>query len=76
MSISIKFFASIREKTGKAEDSIDMSAISTVSDVWTQTTGTERPANLLVAVNQEYVGWDFTPRDGDEVAFFPPVTGG
>lgn len=76
MSISVKFFASIREKAGKAEDSIDMSAISTVSDVWTQTTDTKRPANLLVAVNQEYVGWDFTPREGDEVAFFPPVTGG
>jgi sulfur-carrier protein len=76
MSISVKFFASIREKTGKAEDAIDSGNISTVADVWSQVTQIERPANLLVAVNQEYVGWDFRPRNGDEVAFFPPVTGG
>ncbi len=32
--------------------------------------------NDLVAVNHEYVNRDFKLKDGDEVAFFPPVTGG
>jgi len=34
------------------------------------------PANLLMAVNQEYVSLDTPVKAGDEVAFFPPVTGG
>jgi molybdopterin synthase sulfur carrier subunit len=32
--------------------------------------------NLRVAVNQQMVGLDAAVKDGDEVAFFPPVTGG
>ena len=31
---------------------------------------------VRVAVNHDYVGFDHPVRDGDEVAFFPPVTGG
>jgi len=31
---------------------------------------------VRVAVNQDYVGFDHPVKDGDEIAFFPPVTGG
>jgi molybdopterin converting factor small subunit len=31
---------------------------------------------MLVAINREYAALDRTVADGDEVAFFPPVTGG
>ncbi|EOD4151032.1 molybdopterin synthase sulfur carrier subunit [Vibrio cholerae] len=34
------------------------------------------PGKLLVAVNQSIVPFDTELNDGDEVAFFPPVTGG
>jgi molybdopterin synthase sulfur carrier subunit len=34
------------------------------------------PAHTLMAVNMEYAGPQQTVRDGDEVAFFPPITGG
>ena len=34
------------------------------------------PANTLVAINQEYASPASAVRAGDEVAFFPPVTGG
>jgi len=34
------------------------------------------PASTLCSINMEYVKPDHTIKDGDEVAFFPPVTGG
>ncbi|MGT3785884.1 molybdopterin synthase sulfur carrier subunit [Vibrio cholerae] len=34
------------------------------------------PGKLLAAVNQSIVPFDTELNDGDEVAFFPPVTGG
>jgi len=49
----------------------------TVADVWDQVTQGEKfLPNILSAVNQEYVDRAHTICDGDEVAFFPPVTGG
>jgi len=32
--------------------------------------------NILISLNMEYVNADNAVKDGDEVAFFPPVTGG
>ncbi len=34
------------------------------------------PGNILAAVNMDYVELDSNVKDGDEIAFFPPVTGG
>ena len=34
MSITVRFFASIRERLGKGEDNIDIKGIATVADVW------------------------------------------
>ncbi len=34
------------------------------------------PGNALVAINREYSDFDAVVKEGDEVAFFPPVTGG
>ncbi|MGD8592332.1 MAG: MoaD/ThiS family protein, partial [Gammaproteobacteria bacterium] len=45
--------------------------------VWDQAThGAQMPPNTLIAVNMEYVTQDHLIKDGDEVAFFPPVSGG
>jgi molybdopterin synthase sulfur carrier subunit len=38
--------------------------------------GLPLPDRILCAVNMDYATLDATVRDGDEVAFFPPVTGG
>lgn len=76
MSITVKFFASIREKVGKSEQVIDFEGIRSVADVWARATDVPLPANVLMAVNLEYVRAEQTVRDRDEVAFFPPVTGG
>ncbi len=76
MSITVRFFASIRERLGKGEDNIDIKGIATVADVWNKSAKIPLPPNVLAAVNMEYARTDQAVRDGDEVAFFPPVTGG
>ena len=76
MSITVRYLASIRERLGKGLDIIECAGIATVSDVWNKSAQIPLPENVLAAVNMEYVKPDRPVRDGDEVAFFPPVTGG
>ncbi len=77
MSITVKYFASLRETMGRAGDDLDASTAATVGEVWTHVAPQpEIPANVLMAVNMEYVNLEHPVKDGDEVAFFPPVTGG
>ena len=76
MTIAVKFFASLREQVGQADASLDASDNLTVEQVWSATSSINMPDNTLCAVNMEYVGATHGVKDGDEVAFFPPVTGG
>jgi molybdopterin synthase sulfur carrier subunit len=77
MTINVRFFASLREQLGSGETELDFQPALTVKDVWNLSTHQRSlPANVLVAVNQEYVSFNESVHDGDEVAFFPPVTGG
>ena len=77
MTISVKYFASLREQLGRAEDLIEFREALTVDDLWRVATDNHaRPVNLLVAINQEYAQFSDRVSDNDEVAFFPPVTGG
>ena len=81
--IKVLFFARIREQLNT--ESIELQArgglttgcireqLSKTDNIW-QKTMTE--SNLLIAVNQEVTDWQQQVNDGDEVAFFPPVTGG
>ena len=75
-TITVRYFASLREKMGKSEETIDAEGISCVAEVWSKVSREALPANTLVAINQDYVGWRQPVSGGDEVAFFPPVTGG
>ncbi len=83
--MKIIYFAWIREKTGLGEE--DLALPDGVADVagliaWIIARGGgfaeafADPALVRVAVNQEHVTVDHPVGDGDEVAFFPPVTGG
>ena len=77
MTITVKFFASLREQVGKTEEQIQFSDSLTANKVWNQVcAGKPFPEHILVAINQEYASLDTLVNEGDEVAFFPPVTGG
>ena len=75
--IKILYFASLREQVGRGNDQLEISNPVTALEAWQQATGLkEFSDNLLIAVNQEYTTADALVNDGDELAFFPPVTGG
>ncbi len=77
MSISIKFFASLREQLGREDCELEAGSVQTVAEAWVRATeGAVIPGHTLMALNMEYVDADTPVSDGDEVAFFPPVTGG
>jgi len=77
MVVTVKFFASMEESLGKSEEILESAEIESVFDVWCQVSGeTEKPSNVLAAVNASYARFDESVKDGDEIAFFPPVTGG
>lgn len=82
MSVQVLYFASLKEALGMAGEKVDLPAgVATVGALrdWLVGQGRERLAtakNLRCAVNQEMVGPDASVKAGDEVAFFPPVTGG
>jgi len=83
--VKVLYFAWLREKAGLGEE--DVAPPDTIRDVagliaWIRGRGggpAEALADLAavrVAVNQEFAALDHPVRAGDEVAFFPPVTGG
>ncbi|MBV1882285.1 MAG: molybdopterin converting factor subunit 1 [Pseudomonadales bacterium] len=82
--IKVLYFARIREALGQDEEKIPFDSFVNVRElkaqlmarggVWETTLGDKK--GVLVAVNQEMASLDYTLDDGDEVAFFPPVTGG
>jgi molybdopterin converting factor subunit 1 len=79
--LNLKLFATLRERAHTAELSREFDDGATMTDIW-QTLVGEFPAlaghhdSVGFAVNQEYVEGDCCPREGDEVAFIPPVSGG
>lgn len=76
MKIAVKYFANMREIMGKSDESVELADGANISDLWTQVSSDPMPENTLIAVNMEYTDQEHTLTEGDEVAFFPPVTGG
>ena len=76
MSITVRFFASLRDRVGLESIEIDVDNLDNVQDVWRALVEQEPDARVLAAINARHAALDAKIRDGDEIAFFPPVTGG
>ncbi len=83
--LRVRYFASLREKLGKESEELELpSGVATVAalrrHLWGRGGAYESAfaerALLRAAVNQDMVQPAAAIRAGDEVAFFPPVTGG
>ena len=78
MRVRLRFFAALREAMGPAMERSVRDG-TTVGALWRSLVA-ERPAlgdvPVRFAVNETYVSASHRLADGDEVAFFPPVSGG
>ena len=83
--IRLLYFSWVRERIGKAEEDIDLpDGIDTVAGLvkhlksWNELyqSALDEEHRIRIAVNQTHASPDQAIKDGDEIAFFPPVTGG
>ncbi|MDB5896342.1 MAG: molybdopterin converting factor subunit 1 [Rhodoferax sp.] len=83
MQLTIKYFASVREAIGTGEETVQTSAPTLAvlrDELIARSNGhaasLARGKSVRLALNQVMRHEDAPLADGDEVAFFPPVTGG
>ena len=83
--LTVLYFAWLRERIGTAEETLSPpDSVTTVADLVDYLAGLDQRhavafkerASVRCAVNQEFADTATILRPGDEVAFFPPVTGG
>jgi len=79
--VKILFFASFREEAGTTEFELEVRGSTTVSDLYQQLRlhfpNLKAESDFtLVSVNQDFATWGSRVGPGDEIAFFPPVSGG
>ncbi len=81
MRVTVRLFARLREIAGTGELQRDIAEPASAETVW-HALAAQFPALpeyrpvISCAVNAEYARFDTPLRDGDEVAFLPPVSGG
>ena len=81
MRVTVRLFARLHDITGSAELAREIAPGATIGNVWRQLAA-EYPGlgpyerSISSAVNADYAPMDTELRDGDEVAFLPPVSGG
>ena len=83
--MKVKYFAWVRERVGKAEETIDPPAnVRTIDDLMAWLTGQgeayayafEKPKVIRAAIDHAHVKSDTLIAGAREIAFFPPMTGG
>lgn len=79
LKIKIRYFAVLREKTGRETEEIFTHG-QTAEELFKEIAARYRlpfnGASFKAAVNNEFVPWETRLKQGDEVAFIPPVAGG
>ena len=81
MRVTVRLFARLRDIAGAPELARDIAPGATIGSVWREL-AREFPdlaayeRSISTAVNADYARMDHAVRDGDEVAFLPPVSGG
>ena len=77
--IEVSYFAIFREKAGRDSEAFKTKS-ETVLDLFKEIKkvhGFDEPqGHCKVAINNDLVQWDAKIEDGDQVLFFPPVSGG
>ena len=81
MYVRVLYFASLRDAAGRPEERRQLPEGARLSDLWAELARSLPPlarytAMPPAAVNREYVPAETELRDGDEVAYLPPVAGG
>ena len=81
MRIHLLYFASFRDLVGRDEENRDLAEGTSVRALWQMLARevpnfASFPAMPPAAVNREYARGETLLKDGDEVAFLPPVAGG
>jgi molybdopterin converting factor subunit 1 len=80
MTVTVRLFATLRERAGTGELLVEVPGGATVRDVWLAVARLHPDLGAafagVPAVNRTVAAADTTVGDGDEVAFLPPVSGG
>lgn len=81
VKVKVRLFAVLREAAGRAELELELPEGATPEDAWGRLADEHealraRRPSLAAAVNRRYAGFDEPLRDGDELVFVPPVSGG
>jgi molybdopterin synthase sulfur carrier subunit len=81
MTVKVRLFASLREAVGRSEVELQLAEGATPETAWEKLSALTpslqgRRPGLSAAVNRRYVAFDTALRDGDELVFIPPVSGG
>ncbi len=83
--LKLLYFASLRERMGRAEEELPASpGVDTIADLISLLQQRDaagavafaNPSLVRAAINQDFARPEAPVHDGDEIAFFPPVTGG
>jgi molybdopterin synthase catalytic subunit len=81
MQVRILFFGVLKDLTGRASDLLNLPEHATLGDVVMHYKDmnprlNELAPSIAVSINQEFAGPESPLKEGDEIAFLPPVSGG
>jgi molybdopterin converting factor subunit 1 len=81
MKVRLRLFAALREAVGSPELQLDLPEGATAETAWTSLVGLAprlegRRRGLAASVNRRYAAFETALREGDEIVFIPPVSGG